>query len=442
MNSRVALRDPDASLSETLSTLAVRRPLTRRAMLRRLGGAGLLLTPLGSLAATCGVIPAETEGPYPGDGTNGPNALTQSGIVRSDVRSNFGPSGNALSTGIPLTVRLQVVNAANDCAPLGGYAVYIWHCDAQGRYSMYSTGVANQNFMRGVQVADNGGNVTFSTIFPGCYAGRWPHIHFEIYPSTAIATTGRSALRISQLALPASVSQNVYSAASALYPGSTTNLSRITLASDNVFSDGVSLQMADVVGSIDAGYIATLQIGVSAPTAVSNGVTVEYYNTDLDHYVMITDPAEIAAIDGGSAGPGWIRTGKSFEFEPATGSNSMPVYRFYGSVSPGPNSHFYTINEAEKAKLLELAGQTPDDRPRWNLEPAGGFWAGDVTPVGACAMTNGSPYYTVPIYRLYNNPSRVEDVNHRYTGSAEVAAAMAAEGWILEGVVFCAVRYN
>ena len=119
MNARAspALKDPDSSLSETLITLAAQRPLSRRAMLRRLGAAGLLLTPLGTFAATCGAIPAETEGPYPGDGTNGPNALTQTGIVRSDVRSNFGSAGNAISTGIPLTLRLQVVNTANDCAP-------------------------------------------------------------------------------------------------------------------------------------------------------------------------------------------------------------------------------------------------------------------------------------------------------------------------------------
>jgi hypothetical protein len=65
-----------------------------------------------------------------------------------------------------------------------------------------------------------------------------------------------------------------------------------------------------------------------------------------------------------------------------------------------------------------------------------------VTPVGACALTNGAPYYTVPIYRLYNNPSVARDVNHRYTGSLEEANAMAAQGWLLEGVVFCAVRYN
>jgi hypothetical protein len=91
---------------------------------------------------------------------------------------------------------------------------------------------------------------------------------------------------------------------------------------------------------------------------------------------------------------------------------------------------------------MDMAAVTPDSEPRWNLEPAGGFWAGGVTPLGACASSNGEPYDTVPIYRLYNNPSRAIDVNHRDTGSLETAQQMAAEGWILEGVVFCAVRYN
>jgi len=225
-----SLKDPDSSLGETLLALGRRRTISRRAMLRTLGGAGLLLSPLGALAATCGLIPSETEGPYPGDGTNGPNALTQSGIIRSDVRSNFGASGNAISSGIPLTLTLQLTNTDTSCAPLAGYAIYIWHCDAQGRYSMNSNGVTGQNFMRGVQVTDNAGNVTFTTIFPGCYAGRWPHIHFEIYSSTAIASTGRNAVRISQLALPQDVCQAVYSGAGALYPQSTANLSQISLS--------------------------------------------------------------------------------------------------------------------------------------------------------------------------------------------------------------------
>ena len=57
----------------------------------------------------------------------------------------------------------------------------MWHCDRLGRYSLYGAGVTNQNYLRGTQEADASGNVTFTSIFPGCYSGRWPHIHFEVY---------------------------------------------------------------------------------------------------------------------------------------------------------------------------------------------------------------------------------------------------------------------
>ena len=36
---------------------------------------------------------------------------------------------------------------------------------------------------------------------------------------------------------------------------------------------------------------------------------VEFYNANLDHYFLTADANEAAAIDNGSAGPGWSRTG-------------------------------------------------------------------------------------------------------------------------------------
>lgn len=215
---------------------------------------------------SCSQIPNETAGPYPGDGTNSnasgvANVLTQSGIVRSDITGSFGGASGTAS-GIPLTLRLQIVNSARSCASLAGFAVYVWHADALGRYSMYSSGATGANYLRGVQVTDSSGYVTFTSIFPGCYDGRWPHIHFEIFPSLASATSGSNDIKTSQLALPQSVCQAVY--ADAAYSGSASNLSRVSLASDNVFSDGSGLQLASVNGSNSAGYVATLTVGVSA----------------------------------------------------------------------------------------------------------------------------------------------------------------------------------
>lgn len=217
--------------------------------------------------STCSVIPNETAGPYPGDGTNSSggsiaNALTLSGIVRSDIRSSIGGS-TSTAPGIPLTVTLQLVNTATSCGSLAGYAIYLWHCTRDGLYSMYSSGVTGENFLRGVQVTDSSGKVTFTTIFPGCYSGRMPHIHFEVFASLSAATTTPAGdqVRTSQIALPVAACNEVY--ATSGYSASVANLAQISFASDNVFSDGTSLQLATVTGSVSAGYAATLPVGIA-----------------------------------------------------------------------------------------------------------------------------------------------------------------------------------
>lgn len=205
----------------------------------------------------CSVIPSETGGPYPGDGTNGPNVLTLSGVVRSDIRSSFGGlSGTA--TGVPLDIELTVVNHKASCAPLQGYAVYLWHCDIDGNYSLYT--VSKQNYLRGVQASDASGKVKFSSIFPACYSGRWPHIHFEFFPSLDKAASASNRVRTSQLALPEDVCNSVF--ATEGYSASVSNLQRVTLASDNVFSDGSSTQVPAVTGSVSEGYVAKLTVGL------------------------------------------------------------------------------------------------------------------------------------------------------------------------------------
>lgn len=181
------------------------------------------------------------------------------GIVRKDIRSSFGISETA-ADGVPLTIRLTVVDTKNGCKPLPGATLYLWHCDRAGNYSLYSAGVTGENYLRGVQVADGNGLVTFDTIFPGCYSGRWPHAHFEVFPSLQAASTSRNATITSQLALPEDVCQTVYAGAG--YETSARNLSRITLKTDNVFSDGWVLQMATVTGDATSGYTADLAVGV------------------------------------------------------------------------------------------------------------------------------------------------------------------------------------
>ncbi|KQZ66455.1 intradiol ring-cleavage dioxygenase [Nocardioides sp. Root151] len=208
-----------------------------------------------------GEIPEETNGPYPADGTNGVNVLTESGVVRSDITSSFG-SASGVAAGVPLTLKLKVYDLDGEkISALAGAAVYVWHCDRDGNYSLYSEAVSEENYLRGVQAADESGNVTFTTIFPAAYMGRWPHVHFEIYPSLDDATSASNRLRTSQLAFPEDVCDEVYANADG-YGTSASNMEQTPLDQDNVFSDGHSLQMAKVTGSIEKGYVATLNVPV------------------------------------------------------------------------------------------------------------------------------------------------------------------------------------
>ncbi|RFC32027.1 MAG: delta-60 repeat domain-containing protein [Candidatus Nitrotoga sp. MKT] len=153
---------------------------------------------------------------------------------------------------------------------------------------------------------------------------------------------------------------------------------------------------------------------------------VEFYNTHLDHYFITADANEAAGIDGGSAGPGWIRTGNSFK-----SGGSTPVCRFYGSQVPGPNSHFYTVAGAECDGLKQLQAITPSTQKRWNFESLDFI----STP-----PTNGTcPTGTTPVYRAYNNGfARGVDSNHRFSSDAAAIQEVVARGWINEGVAMCA----
>ncbi|MGH9273333.1 MAG: hypothetical protein ACRDZU_01695 [Acidimicrobiales bacterium] len=279
----------DRGLAFDLSTLAGRAAapvrLERRGALKLLAGAagGLVLIGCGSssdssTASTLGTststtaggpsttagaptsteaVPEETAGPYPGDGSNGPNVLTESGVVRSDIRSSFG-SYSGTAAGLPLQIDLTVVEAGSG-DPIDGAAVYLWHCDPEGRYSLYAQGATEQNWLRGVQAADASGALSFTTVFPGAYMGRYPHMHFEVYPSIDAATSAGSRLVTSQLALPVDACDAVY--ATDGYEQSASNYPRTPIDSDMVFSDGYDAQMAAVTGDASA-MVATLTFAV------------------------------------------------------------------------------------------------------------------------------------------------------------------------------------
>ena len=204
-------------------------------------------------------VPDETGGPYPGDGSNGVNVLDDSGIVRSDIRSSFG-SSTTVAEGVPLTIALTVRDAATGSAVVGA-GVYLWHCDRDGNYSLYSRGVENENYLRGVQETDASGTVRFTSIYPACYSGRWPHIHFEVDSDVANAVASGPIVKTSQIALPEEANALVF--ATAGYEQSVRNAAQVTLASDNVFGDDGGIhQIASMSGSVADGYTAALTIGV------------------------------------------------------------------------------------------------------------------------------------------------------------------------------------
>jgi protocatechuate 3,4-dioxygenase beta subunit len=161
---------------------------------------------------------------------------------------------------VPLTIRLTVRDAATGDA-LAGAAVYLWHCDRGGNYSLYTSGYENENYLRGVQEADATGTVTFTTIFPGAYPGRWPHAHFEVYSDVAGAVSQGPIVKTSQLALPKEACDAAYTTAG--YEQSVRNMVETPLASDMVFGDDGGIhQIASMTGSPTDGYTAALTIGV------------------------------------------------------------------------------------------------------------------------------------------------------------------------------------
>ena len=196
-------------------------------------------------SGSCTEAPTETEGPFP---TKQPSTYVRSNIV--DDRA-----------GVPFTLNISIQNKNNSCAALANAIVDIWHCDKDGNYSEYGgTGMQSTNytavhFLRGRQVTDANGLVTFTSIFPGWYSGRATHIHVHIY------NVSGTSLKVTQIAFPEGSSSAVTIVNTTSYSkgmsGYTSN------ANDNVFGDGYSAELATVTGSVSDGYTLTHTIAVA-----------------------------------------------------------------------------------------------------------------------------------------------------------------------------------
>lgn len=210
--------------------------------------------------ASCTRIPEEIAGPNGADGEYGTSVLDRAGIVRRDVRSNIDGT-RARADGVALQVRVRVVDTAAGCRPIAGAAVYLWSPDAYGRYSVFDPALDGATYLRGVQVTDADGFAVFDGIVPGTYPGRWPHFHFEVYPSAAAATTYRNKIATSDLAVPEDVCRAAFAAMD--YGPSLRNMVNTPMSDDPSFTDDTAgLQRLAVAGSVAAGYVGTVTVGV------------------------------------------------------------------------------------------------------------------------------------------------------------------------------------
>jgi protocatechuate 3,4-dioxygenase beta subunit len=234
--------------------------------MRRRRALGVLATgALPSLAAAqgfaCSAFPSETLGPFPADGRNrGPaglaDALALAGIERPDIRSSVG-GARTQARGVPLILRLRLHDVAAGCSPVAGWRVYAWQCDAAGRYSLYHPDLANEDHLRGVQRSDAAGWVSFTTVFPGCYPGRMPHVHFQVFGPGGVRTPARLT---SQLAFEPALCREIFQQPD--YADSVRPFARLSFERDGVFADGVEGQVARSSGRPGQGLTAELTVGV------------------------------------------------------------------------------------------------------------------------------------------------------------------------------------
>lgn len=201
-------------------------------------------------SSSCVVTPTETEGPYPYVGGEITNPLDRSDITASQ-------------TGVPLTLNIIVTNTNSSCAVVPNARVDIWHCNKDGYYSGYAgqpgilgtQSYVGQTWLRGYQLADTSGKITFTTIYPGWYTGRATHIHFEIYVNSVLKNT-------TQIAFPDATNNIVY--ASTLYTSLGSN--PIVNSADSIFGDSttdLAKETIALLGSVSAGYTGTVNIGLA-----------------------------------------------------------------------------------------------------------------------------------------------------------------------------------
>lgn len=196
----------------------------------------------------CIVRPEATEGPY----------YVDEDLVRSDIRSD--PATGTVKEGVPLTLTFNVSQISGSaCTPLQGAEVEVWHCDAAGLYSDVTDrgfSTTGQEFLRGSQITDADGTATFTTIYPGWYAGRAVHIHFKVRPDA-------SAVFTSQLFFDDALSDRIFAQAPYAAKGRRNTVNR----TDGIYQEFLLLTAAETA----EGVAATFPIGIDLSTLSTQG---------------------------------------------------------------------------------------------------------------------------------------------------------------------------
>ena len=151
---------------------------------------------------------------------------------------------------------------------------------------------------------------------------------------------------------------------------------------------------------------------------------VEFVHPSDDQYFMTTNGAEATSLDGTGAGGGWARTGEAFRAWPndtSAPADTVPVCRLVGKAGTTRADHMFSSSATE---CTTLKGDSS-----WTYE-------GDVFRVRPLS-SGGCPAGHEVVTRLVKAASAVSEQRHRWITDMSLLTPLVAEGWTVEGAVFC-----
>jgi len=224
----------------------------------------------GADAGDCAVTPEGEIGPYFADDSD-------ARFDRSSLLTNL--DGTETQSGIPLTLTITVLDAEKGCAPYANAQVDIWHCNAAGVYSdQAAENTTTKQWLRGYQITDQNGQVTFTTIIPGWYQGRTTHIHLRVRSAYSDVSSTSDGANTTQLFFDQSFVDRL---ATAVAPYSAEGKNSTTNASDRVYSEQEQ----------------------GANQLVLSGDDVNGYTSSVTIYLPITVEATSTSSGGPAGGP-------------------------------------------------------------------------------------------------------------------------------------------